>query len=133
MLTSEETALNIAMLPEFLGMHTGTGYKLADIGLKKEFYPSINELDVSGAYPKDKSVLNFDSTQALEILIQRPLNFESEFSLSKEETVFYARKEFAIMSKDLLARLKMLTDSADESFHAIFEADVLEKADVMTW
>lgn len=133
MLTSEDLALTLATLPEFLGTTTATGYKTAELNMSSEFYPSINTLDIHGAYPNNDSVLMFDTTQAMQLLIQRPMNIQSEYSLDKEETVFYARNEFAFMTGDLLARMKMNTNQADETFHAIFDADVLESASVMTW
>lgn len=133
MLTSEDLALTLATLPEFLGTTTATGYKTAEMNMASEFYPNINTLDIHGAYPNSDSVLMFDTTQALQLLVQRPMNIQSEYSLDKEETVFYARTEFAFMTGDLLARMKMDTTAADETFHAIFDADVLESATPMTW
>ena len=133
MLTSEATALGLASLPEFLGTTNSTGYVTMPLKLASDFYPNINTLDVHGAYPANDSILFFNTADAAQLLVQRPMNIESEFSLDKEETTFYARNEFAFMTGDLLARMKMDLTTADETFHAIFDADVLEGTAPMTW
>ncbi len=133
MLTNEATALDVATLPEFLGTTTNTGYKTMLLKMDNQFYPNINSLDTHGAYTDPNSILLFNTGKAAQRLVQRPLVIDNEYDIESEVTTFYARNEFAFMTHDLLARLKMDLSQADETFDPIFNADVLERATPMTW
>lgn len=133
MLTSENVALTISALPEFLGSTTATGWKPTELSMPSEFYPNINTLDIHGAYPSDNTVLFFDTRQAMSLLTQRPLGVTPINDEVKEIMTYIFRTEFGFTTHDLLARLKLNIASTDTSFHAIFEADALQVATPLQW
>lgn len=107
MLTHKNTAINIATLPEFLGLTDSTGFKVAALNMPAAFYPSINSMSTSDAYPNDGTLLVYTSA-AMSMLNGMPLTVKSARSVGFDEVTSYKIMEAkGFMTEDMLMRLKI--------------------------